>query len=387
MEDLDQQLNARSDPDKDLEDRTGWLERELESRDDQVVRLQTRIEALQDELDTEDSTPDESDELRGLRADLKSREHDLEKNRTGDEQVRAESVGTDVEVDADALQGLRKDLKARDHTIESLREQVAKLQFDASRATERASRQTEAAPTQTPVVPTGDSSPDRQGEIDVMQRDLRAREATIATLRERLETFERELGQSREQLLKEVRKLAALAAGDLKLKPSEELDALDSNELLDYAREVAEDLDVRRQTLEEGLQGVDSLKGSYDHTKRIFEQQQRKMESQLEQMRSEVEMYRERKTADEETPAGLKDTILRQRDQLELLATRVRQLVSTNKELNESNKKMFENLEAAVKKIIPLHRRIEEQENLQDALQKLIRQKYDRTFTMRQMDR
>lgn len=387
VEDLDQQLNARSDPDKDLEDRTGWLERELESRDDQVVRLQTRIEALQDELDTEDSTPDESDELRGLRADLKSREHDLEKNRTGDEQVRAESVGTDVEVDADALQGLRNDLKARDHTIESLREQVAKLQFDASRATERASRQTEAAPTQTPVVPTGDSSPDRQGEIDVMQRDLRAREATIATLRERLETFERELGQSREQLLKEVRKLAALAAGDLKLKPSEELDALDSNELLDYAREVAEDLDVRRQTLEEGLQGVDSLKGSYDHTKRIFEQQQRKMESQLEQMRSEVEMYRERKTADEETPAGLKDTILRQRDQLELLATRVRQLVSTNKELNESNKKMFENLEAAVKKIIPLHRRIEEQENLQDALQKLIRQKYDRTFTMRQMDR
>jgi len=61
--------------------------------------------------------------------------------------------------------------------------------------------------------------------------------------------------------------------------------------------------------------------------------------------------------------------------------------VSTNKELNESNKKMYENLEAAVKKVIPLHRRIEEQENLQDALQKLIRQKYDRTFTMRQMDR
>jgi chromosome segregation ATPase len=380
VEDLDQQLNERSDPEEDLEDRTGWLQRELESRDDQVVRLQTRIEALQDELDTEGSTPDESDEVRGLR-------DDLEKTQTGAQQVSAGAGGTDLELDADALQALRNDLKARDHTIESLREEVAKLEFDASRATARASRQPEAEPTQTPVVPKGDSGPGRQEEIDAIQRDLRAREATILSLRERLETFERELGQSREQLLEEVKKLAALAAGDVELKPSEELDAFDSNQLMDYAREVAEDLDVRRQTLEEGLQGVESVKGSYDHTKKIFEQQQRKMESQLEQLRSEVDLYRERKVADEDTPAGLKDTIVTQRSQLELLATRVRQLVSTNKELNESNKKMYENLEAAVKKVIPLHRRIEEQVNLQDALQKLIRQKYDRTFTMRQLDR
>lgn len=77
--------------------------------------------------------------------------------------------------------------------------------------------------------------------------------------------------------------------------------------------------------------------------------------------------------------------MVEQRSQLELLATRVRQLVGTNKDLNESNKKMYSNLEEAVKKVIPLRRQVEELENLQDTLQRFIRQKYDRTFTMRQL--
>lgn len=205
-------------------------------------------------------------------------------------------------------------------------------------------------------------------------------------MRDQLQTFESELGQSREQLMEEVKKLAALAGGDIELKPSEELEALDPDELMDYARQVAEDLDVRRQTLDEGLQGVASVKGSYEETKEIFEKQQHDMEWQLEELRSEVEDYRTRQeSSDEDTPAGLRDTIGEQYKQLELLATRVKQLVSTNKDLNDSNRKMYEKLEEAVKKMIPLRRQIEELEKLQDTLQRFIREKYDRTFTIKKL--
>jgi chromosome segregation ATPase len=264
VDSLEHELSIQPDPDKALEDRAGWLERELESRDDQVVRLQTRIEALQDELDAPDSTPDESDEMRQLRADLKAREHEIEKARAAAEEVagggRASDLdGIDFDEDADSLQALRNDLKARDftieglraeleraaenqsastqrpdvqesenlvgdvqrltsdlkardHTIASLQEQLEKLESDASRTVERTSREPEAEPT--PVAFKRDSGPDRQEEIEAVQRDLRAREATIVTLREQLETFERELGQSLEQLMQEVKKLAALAAGE-----------------------------------------------------------------------------------------------------------------------------------------------------------------------------
>ena len=264
MDSLEHELSTQPDPDKALEDRAGWLERELESCDDQVVRLQTRIEALQDELDAPDSTPDESDEMRQLRADLKAREHEIEKARAAAEEVagggRASDLdGIDFDEDADGLQALRNDLKARDftieglraeleraaenqsastqrpdvqesenlvgdvqrltsdlkardHTIASLQEQLEKLESDASRTVERTSREPEAEPT--PVAFKRDSGPDRQEEIEAVQRDLRAREATIVTLREQLETFERELGQSLEQLMQEVKKLAALAAGE-----------------------------------------------------------------------------------------------------------------------------------------------------------------------------
>ncbi|MDA0333623.1 MAG: hypothetical protein O2782_00465 [bacterium] len=447
VEELETQVRTRPDPDRALADRAGWLERELETRDDQVVRLQERVEGMQDALDKQDHTIDESDELRQLRLELKKRDHDLEQARDStidalraeleraEERLRSANQRPESRSDGDLtddVQRLRSDLKAREHTIvalreelarskedpgtpdrpegvdaedlsaelqqlhsnlkvrehsiEALQEQVARLEADARRETERPTRGPGAAATTPATLPARSSAPDPQPGIDALARDLRARDATIEALREQLQTFERELGQSRELLMAEVKKLAALAAGEIELRPAEELESLGADELMDYARQVAEDLDVRRQTLDQGLLGVESVKGSYEDTKRIFEEQQLNMETQLEQLRTEVEQYREQEeTTRDETPAELRDTVVQQRSQLELLATRVRQLVGTNKELNESNKKMYSNLEEAVKKVIPLRRQIEELESLQDTLQRFIRQKYDRTFTMRQL--
>lgn len=459
VEELENEASKRPDPDVALAERASWLERELESRDDQVVRLQGQIEKLQDALDTQGTSADQSvedasrqtdaaepegveaaalqdlrndlktrdhtiaalraeverlqaqtgpgapgqseaaedagAEIKQLRSDLKGREHTIESLRAELEKLSAQDAGARSRDEApeedltEQLQQLQADVKAREHTIESLREQISRLEADAERASTRPARESDAEPGSDGVAslrPREPAAPDRQEEIDALQRDLRAREITISTLREQLETFERELGQAREQLMAEVKKLAALAAGDVELKPSEELDELGADELMDYARTVAEDLDVRRQTLDEGLQGVESVKGSYEDTKRLFEQQQLDMEAQLEQLRTEVDTYREQESnAEEGSLADLRHTMSKQRDQLELLATRVRQLVSTNKDLNDSNKKMYSNLEEAVKKVIPLRRQIEELENLQDTLQKYIRSKFDRTFTMRQL--
>ena len=152
----------------------------------------------------------------------------------------------------------------------------------------------------------------------------------------------------------------------------------------------AELVEVRKQLQEKELQlaaeKVRSAMQTPADFKEIFEKQQHDMEWQLEELRSEVEDYRTRQeSSDEDTPAGLRDTIGEQYKQLELLATRVKQLVSTNKDLNDSNRKMYEKLEEAVKKMIPLRRQIEELEKLQDTLQRFIREKYDRTFTIKKL--
>ncbi len=375
------------------------LHNELPAGGSTIDALRAELERDEGRLTAENQRPESgsdeelTDEVQRLRSDLKAREHTIEALR--DELARSEEhLGTpDRPVASDAkdlsaeLQQLRSDLKIREHSIEALQEQVARLEADARREAERTAREPEAAAAATTEAPRArGSAPDRQPEIDALARDLRARQSTIEALREQLQTFERELGQSRELLMAEVKKLAALAAGEVELRPAEELESLDADELMDYARQVAEDLDVRRQTLDQGLQGVESVKGSYEDTKRIFEEQQHNMETQLEQLRTEVDQYREQEEpAKDETPAELRDLVVQQRSQLELLATRVRQLLGTNKELNESNKKMYSNLEEAVKKVIPLRRQIEELESLQDTLQRFIRQKYDRTFTMRQL--
>ena len=417
IETLQDELEARTPIVADESDELRQLRAELKTRDHRIDTLteelaqahETAADEVPDEVPEAPAADDDDAEdgenlarLQSLEAELRAREHTIDALRDQLEEAEQRlSASADQDGDAvtDDLEGqvkeLRNDLRAREHTIEGLREQIARLEAEAQRVASRAGGgdDSEAAPE-----PDPQATPDRgaardpqlQTEVESLRRDLRARESTITALRGKLETFEKELGETRDKMLAEVKKLAALTSGDLQLKPSEELDEMDADGLLSYARDVAEDLDVRRQTLDEGLQGVESVKGSFEETRKVYEEQQSDMERQLEQLRAEAESYRqqEREQGDEGDEGSInemRETIGKQRQQLELLATRVRQLVDTNKDLNESNKKMYENMETAVKKVIPLRRQIDELENLSEALQRYMRHKHDRTFTLKKL--
>ena len=191
----------------------------------------------------------------------------------------------------------------------------------------------------------------------------------------------------------EVLRLKELTSGDVEIRPSEELEQMDSNQLLHYARDVAEDLDVRRQTLDEGLQGIDTIKDSFEENKKVYEEQQQQMAEQMESLQKEMEELekeREAQKATEGKPDATveetRDVIAQQRQQLELLSTRIRQLAATKTELEEANKKTYSDLEASVRRLAPLRKQIEELASLRDALSAYIREKYDRTFTVRKLD-
>ena len=169
---------------------------------------------------------------------------------------------------------------------------------------------------------------------------------------------------------------------------------MEADELLTYARDVAEDLDVRRQTLTEGLQGIDTIKDSFEENKKAHEEQQDEMRGELQKLRSELDAYEreqaesERREAKEseadETETG--STIRKQREQLQLLSTRIRQLAASNQEQVVANKKTYEDMEAAVRRIVPLRSQINDLQNLQESLERYIRQEHDRTFTMRKLN-
>ena len=91
--------------------------------------------------------------------------------------------------------------------------------------------------------------------------------------------------------------------------------------------------------------------------------------------------------SEQPTPGPVNDTeahetIDKQREQLQLLCTRIRRLMTSNQELELTNKKTYEDMESAVRKIAPLRSQITDLENLQESLQRYIRQKHDRTFTV-----
>lgn len=46
---------------------------------------------------------------------------------------------------------------------------------------------------------------------------------------------------------------------------------MEAGELLEYAQEVASDIDVRRQTLDEGLKGVSTLQENYEESRQLYE--------------------------------------------------------------------------------------------------------------------
>ncbi len=240
----------------------------------------------------------------------------------------------------------------------------------------------------------GDNAEDALRYSQELQRNLHAKEHTISALRGRVEEMEDEMGSARDQLLDEVKKLGDLAAGQIEIKASEELEQMEADDLLDYAREVATDLDVRRQTLDEGLSGIDTLKDNYQEGRERYEQQQHSLEQQLEQVMTDLQEYEEKAQQEEEKAkerdqpgeSEEHDAILTtQREQLRLLGGRIKELQDTNHGLSESNQKMYRDLDTAVKRIIPLRNQIEELESLRDALSNFVRQKYDRTFTINKL--
>ena len=201
------------------------------------------------------------------------------------------------------IKELRNQLKAKEHSVETLQEQLEKLKRETEKAEGRKQEGDGGSDASTKdlenqikakehIINTLRAQLDEEGEpsserkekeggrdpqIQQLKNDLKAKEHTINGLRDQLERVEAELGSARTKLMDEVKKLSALTSGEVELKPAKELDLMEADELLDYADDVARDLDVRRQTLEHGLEGIDSLRNNYEESKKVYDEQQRAM--------------------------------------------------------------------------------------------------------------
>ncbi len=336
------------------------LKREIQAKEHNIEVLERTVAGLEEQVQQTDSS---AAELREVRR-------------------QAEVTAEEAQQQIDQLQ---KDVKTREHTIEGLKEDQEGLETrleSAIKAQAENSGEDAAA-----------EAAERFKENQELRKDLRASEHTVEGLKRQLEQFEEDLSRARDQLVAEVQRLKELTSGDVEIRPSEELEQMDSNQLLHYARDVAEDLDVRRQTLDEGLQGIDTIKDSFEENKKVYEEQQKQMAEQMESLQKEMEeLEKERelhKAAENKPDASsgeTRDVIAQQRQQLELLSTRIRQLAATKTELEEANKKTYADLEASVRRLAPLRKQIEDLASLRDTLSAYIREKYDRTFTVRKLE-
>ncbi len=102
------------------------------------------------------------------------------------------------------------------------------------------------------------------------------------------------MGAARNQLLAEVKQLKALTSGKIELNPVEELDQMKADDLLEYAQNVAGDIDIRRQILDEGLKGVSKLEENYAESRQQDQKQQQEMEEQFEKMAANLEDYQQK---------------------------------------------------------------------------------------------
>ena len=126
------------------------------------------------------------------------------------------------------------------------------------------------------------------------------------------------------------------------------------------------------------------------------------MEQQLEEMRTELETYAQKEAEASDTDSGSSDdtgdeskdadeetenVIQAQRDQLQLLAGRIKDMLSSNKSLQHANQNMYTELESAMHKLMPLRRQIEDLQKSREALEQYIREKHDCTFTLKKLQR
>ena len=136
---------------------------------------------------------------------------------------------------------------------EEAQQQIDQLQKDNhastrskdSRRTRKASRHGWRPPSRPRAESSGEDAAaeaaERFKENQELRKDLRGREHTIEGLKRQLEQAEEDLSRARDQLVAEIQKLKELTSGDVEIRPSEELEQMDSNQLLHYARDVAED--------------------------------------------------------------------------------------------------------------------------------------------------
>ena len=113
-------------------------------------------------------------------------------------------------------------------------------------------------------------------------------------------------------------------------------DAMDVDELMRYTHSLATDLEVRKKTLDEGLQGIDTVRDSYEDSRKLYEAQQQELEEQIQKMHTELDDYKLSNAQDRKSAT----VIEKQRQQLDLLGKRIRELNTTNSELDNTVRKL-----------------------------------------------
>ena len=114
-------------------------------------------------------------------------------------------------------------------------------------------------------------------------------------------------------------------------------------------------------------------------------EQMESLQKEMDGLEKEREVLKAAESKPNASSEETRDIIAQQRQQLELLSTRIRQLAATKSELEEANKKTYSDLEVSVRRLIPLRKQLEELASLREALSHYIREKYDRTFTERKL--
>ena len=313
-----------------------------------------RIEELQQELQHSEQTVDD------LRRELEERPE-------GGIDEFAEDGPSSRE-----LEELEEKVGDREQTIEELRTQMENLQNEL-----------EEAPASADDSLLVDDDLAKQNAQ--LRGEIRGKDQTIDTLKEQIEELENSMDSARDQLMDQVKALGELTSGDIELKPSDELDNMGADELLDYAQDVASDLDVRKQTLDQGIQSVEEVKDNYEQSRSFYDVQQKKFQAQLEEMGAQLAAYSQQAEESGEVDENAPQVIAAQRHQLELLTSRITELSNSNKNLSLSHDKMYKDMELAVKKLIPLRRQIEELETLRDTITRYVREKHDRGFSIKKL--
>ncbi|MBU2503592.1 MAG: hypothetical protein KJ879_00870 [Nanoarchaeota archaeon] len=205
---------------------------------------------------------------------------------------------------------------------------------------------------------------------ETLQKELAAKTHLISSLRSQVDRYETEMATLREKMYSQLSKLSQLISGELKLLPSEQLDEMNSDALLEYARDVARDYDVCKQTLDTSLEGFETIQTSVNAQRDLYASQEQELLAQIETMRAEL---------DSNGNENYQETIETQRTQLAELESQITGLNKTNTDLQA-------NLELYTGRLRPLIGQNRNLEVLRDTLVRYIRQNHERGFSLEQLE-